>query len=63
MTDIDAEAQKAISEYFASCSVVVTSETSGFEHGTGVAVSYNNKNYILTAAHVLENEPENGKLR
>jgi len=62
MTDIDVEAKKARSEYFVSRSVVITSETPGFEHGTGVAISYNNEDYILTAAHVLEKEPENEKL-
>ena len=57
--DIDKEACKALQEYFASCSVIISSKTPGFEHGTGVAVKYRNESYILTAAHVLQQEPIN----
>jgi hypothetical protein len=62
MTDIKAEVITALSEYFFSCSVVITSDTPGFDHGTGVAVRFNNEDYILAAAHVLEKEPSNEKL-
>lgn len=62
MVDIDVEGRRALQEYFASCSVVINSATPGFEHGTGVTVSYNNETYILTAAHVLKKEPRDEKL-
>lgn len=60
--DIDEEGAKALQEYFVSCSVVITSETPGFEHGTGVAVRYKNEDYIVTAAHILKGEPRNEKI-
>jgi len=59
---IDEESSKALQHYFASCSVIINSETPGFEHGTGVAVRYRNQNYIVTASHVLKREPRNEKL-
>ncbi len=62
LKSIDEEGTKALQHYFASCSVIINSETPGFEHGTGVAVRYKNQNYIVTAAHVLEKEPRNEKL-
>jgi hypothetical protein len=62
MTDIDEAGTEALQEYFASCSVIINSETPGFEHGTGVAVRYKDQDYILTAAHVLNGEPRNEKL-
>lgn len=62
MTGIDEEGAKALQGYFASCSVVITSETPGFQHGTGVAVRYKDQDYIVTAAHVLAGEPSNEKI-
>jgi len=62
LTKIDEEAAKALGEYAASCSVIITSETTGFEHGTGVAVRYRNSDYIVSAAHVLTEEPNNDKI-
>ncbi|TMQ26138.1 MAG: hypothetical protein E6K65_15520 [Nitrospirae bacterium] len=62
MKVIDEESSKALQHYFASCSVIINSETPGFEHGTGVAVRYRNQNYIVTASHVLKREPRNEKL-
>lgn len=62
MNDIDKEGTKAVQHYFASCSVIINSETPGFEHGTGVAIRYRNENYIVTAAHVLKREPKNENL-
>jgi hypothetical protein len=65
MSDIateNAEGTKALQHYFASCSVVINSQTPGFEHGTGVAVRHKNNRYIVTAAHVLEKEPKDENL-
>jgi len=62
MQDTDEEGSKALQHYYASCSVVINSKTPGFEHGTGVAVRFNGQDYIVTAAHVLKNEPRNEKL-
>lgn len=56
--DIENEGFKALTEYIGSCTVVITSTTEGFEHGSGVAVRYANQDYIITAAHVLDNEPD-----
>lgn len=62
MNDIDKEGTKALQHYFASCSVIINSDTPRFEHGSGVAVRYRNENYIVTAAHVLKREPKNENL-
>jgi len=59
---IENEGHSALSEYLASCSVIITSEAEEFEHGTGVAVRYGNQNYILTARHVLDQESDNEKI-
>ena len=53
MSDLEAAATTAFSEYITSCSVIVTSSDPEFDHGSGVAVRYNGKHYLLTAAHVL----------
>src|SRR5207253_7043030 len=62
MSIIDNEAFRAMQEHLASCTVGITSETKGFEHGTGVAVRYDGIDYILTAAHVLNQERDNSKV-
>lgn len=62
MIDIDNEGCNALQEYLASCTVIITSEAGGFEHGTGVAVRYDNQDYILTADHVLTGEPDDDKI-
>jgi len=62
LKEIDMESCVALQEYFASRSVIITSETPGFDHGTGIAVRYRNEHYILTAAHVLRQEPRNDKI-
>lgn len=53
----------ALDEYTCSCTIVITSVDPVTPHGSGVAVKYGNKEYILTAAHVLANKPDNAKLR
>ena len=62
MLNIENEGFRAVCEYLASCTVTITSETVGFQHGSGVAVRYGDQHYILTAAHVLEQEPDNEKI-
>src|SRR5437870_5705113 len=62
MIDIEREGFKALDEYLASCTVIITSEAKDFNHGTGVAVRYGNQDYILTAAHVLKGEPDNKEI-
>jgi len=62
VSNIENEGYNALSEYLASCSVIVTSEVEGFQHGTGVAVRYDNQDYILTARHVLDQESDNVKI-
>ena len=54
MSDINEAATVAFSEYITSCTAIVTSDDDGFDHGSGVAVQYKGKEYILTAAHVLK---------
>ena len=61
--DIEEEFNKALLEFIGSCSVIVTGENNEFEHGSGVAVKQANQYYILTAAHVLKQEPDNEKIR
>jgi hypothetical protein len=53
----------ALDEYTCSCTVVITSVDPVMPHGSGVAVKYGDKEYILTAAHVLADKPDNTKLR
>jgi len=63
INDINNESSRAIKECLASRTVIITSETQGFPHGTGIAVRHGHHDYILTAAHVLEKEPDNDKIR
>lgn len=63
MAAIDEANRIALRNYLTSCTVDINSETPGFEHGTGVIVRYSAQTYIVTAAHVLEREPDNEKLR
>lgn len=53
----------ALDEYTGSCTVVITSVDPIMPHGSGVAVKHGDKEYILTAAHVLADKPDNSKLR
>lgn len=53
----------ALAEYTGACTVVVASANPNIPHGSGVAVTYGDKQYVLTAAHVLANEPDNQKIR
>lgn len=53
----------ALDEYTCSCTVVITSVDPVTPHGSGVAVKYGDKEYILTAAHVLADKPDDTKLR
>ena len=63
MNDINEAATVAFSEYITSCTVIVTSDEHGFDHGSGVAVRYKGKEYILTAAHVLKPLQDHRKLK
>ncbi len=63
MSDLDAAATTAFSEYITSCSIIVTSSDPEFDHGSGVAVRYDGKYYLLTAAHVLRPLKDLQKLR
>ena len=63
MSDINEAATVAFSEYITSCTVIVTSDDDGFDHGSGVAVRYKGKEYILTAAHVLKPLQDHRKLK
>jgi hypothetical protein len=63
MSDIEKAATVAFSEYITSCTVIVTSTNNTFDHGTGVAVRYRGKSYLLTAAHVLKPLHDNRNLR
>src|SRR4249920_2678475 len=53
----------ALDEYTCSCTVTITSVDPVTPHGSGVAVKYGNKEYILTAAHVLKDKLDDTKLR
>lgn len=53
----------ALDEYTCSCTVTITSIDPVTPHGSGVAVKYGDKEFILTAAHVLEDKHDNTKLR
>lgn len=57
------ELLNALDEYTSACTVVVASANPNISHGSGVAVTYGDKQYVLTAAHVLVNEPDNQKIR
>jgi hypothetical protein len=66
MTDkftIAEELLNALDEYTAGCTIVIASADPKIPHGSGVAVKYGGKQYILTAAHVVRNEPDNRKIR
>ena len=56
MNEIENQAFNALQEYLASRTVIITSKTLTFQHGTGVAIRYRGNDYILTAAHVLNGE-------
>lgn len=53
----------ALDEYTGSCTVVITSVDPAKPHGSGVSVKHGGKEYILTAAHVLADKPDNTELR
>ena len=57
------ELLNALDEYTSACTVVVASANPKVHHGSGVAIKYGDKQYILTAAHVLGSEPDNRKIR
>ena len=57
------ELLNALDEYTSACTVVVASANPKVHHGSGVTVKYGDKQYVLTAAHVLANEPDNQKIR
>lgn len=57
------EILNALDEYTGACTVVVASANPNVPHGSGVAVKYGDKQYVLTAAHVLAEEPDNQKIR
>jgi hypothetical protein len=61
--DLENQFFAALDEYTCSCTVVITSVDPVMPHGSGVAVKYGDKEYILTAAHVLVDKPDNTKLR
>lgn len=63
MSEIAEEALNALDEYTGSCTVILTSTNPMAQHGSGVAVIFRGQHYILTAAHVLREEPDNEKLR
>jgi hypothetical protein len=63
MNEITAEMLNALDEYTASCTVVIASANPEVPHGSGVAVKDGGEQYILTAAHVLAEEPDNAKIR
>ena len=62
IANIEDEGYKATQEYLASCTVCTTGTCETFEHGTGVAVSFRGKRYILTAGHNTEDEPDDNKI-
>lgn len=63
MKELENQFFTALDEYTCSCTVVITSVDPVMPHGSGVAVKYGDKEYILTAAHVLRDKPDNTKLR
>lgn len=62
MTDIDEQYTQALQQHFASHAVIISYETAGLNYGTGVAVKFKGQNYIITAAHVLDDKPRNDKI-
>lgn len=60
---ITEELLNALDEYTAACTVVVASANPNVPYGSGVAVKYGNKQYVLTAAHVLANESDDQNIR
>lgn len=61
--EIQTEAVNALDEYTYSCTVAIASTNPEVQHGSGVAVKFEGQCYILTAAHVLDGEPDNEKIR
>lgn len=61
--EVETVALDALDEYVASCTVAIASINGEVEHGSGVAVKFNDQCYILTAAHVLKGEPDNERIR
>jgi Trypsin-like peptidase domain len=57
------ELLNALDEYTGACTVVVASANPNVPHGSGVVVKYGDKQYVLTAAHLLASEPDNGNIR
>lgn len=57
------ELLNALDEYTVARTVVITSANPKVPHGSGVAVKYGEKHYILTAAHVVRAEPDDQKIR
>jgi hypothetical protein len=57
------ELLNALDEYTAACTVVIASVDPEIPHGSGVAVIYGEKQYVLTAAHVIGCEPDDQKIR
>jgi hypothetical protein len=62
-SEIAEQLLNALDEYTASCTVIIASTNPRVDHGSGVAVKYGDAQYILTAAHVLRNEPDDTKIR
>jgi len=63
MSELQRQYLSAIDEYTGSCTVVITSVNHPGPHGSGVAVTYQGSEYILTAAHILQIEPAKSDLR
>jgi len=63
ISEIADQLLKALDEYTASCTVIIASTNPSVNHGSGVAVKYGDEQYILTAAHVLRNEPDNANIK
>lgn len=57
------ELLNALDEYTAARTVVIASTNPKVPHGSGVAVKYGEKHHILTAAHVVREEPDDQKIR
>jgi hypothetical protein len=63
VSELRAQYEAALDEYTGKCTVIITSENPSVPHGSGVAVRYGDDEYIVTAAHVLEPEPDDSKIR
>jgi hypothetical protein len=61
MSDINEAATVAFSEYITSCTVIVTSDDDGFDHGSGVAVQYKGKEYIIDSSTRLKTPARSSK--